>query len=712
MRYSVTSSIPGRIRLDLHGKIPEQHAVAIEEILGGQRYVSKCVVYPRIGAVAVNYQAIDDGTLDDSRNMILQKIGCLQRAQIERWKPEDSLALAPKPRHLFSTLANMTLWYFCRSIFLPQPVKMVLRAVHAIPFFRAAFASLRARRLDVPVLDAAAIAMGFMQGNGASAGRSMYLLHVADALEDYTQRRSESSLAESLMAIPSGARKLDGDLEIEVPLEQLVQGDVVVARLGDSIPVDGKVIGGQAAVNQSSLTGEPLAIMRTEGDTVYAGTVVEDGEIHILITGDPKTSKIRSIVSLMKQSEAMKSATQKRVENMADKLVPWNFLLAGVVALTTRSISKTAAALMVDYSCALKLSGSIAVMAAQRESARHGFIVKGSRYFEAMAEADVIVLDKTGTLTAAEPKVCRVESYCDETPDEILRMAACFEEHFPHPVARAVVNKALEAGLEHRERHAEVEYIIAHGIASSIDGKRAVIGSEHFVREDEHIAISEDLLEKIHATANGASPLMMAIDGALAGVIYIEDPLKPGTKEVVDQLREEGFKRIIMLTGDNVGAARKAAEAAGVDEFRANLLPEDKHALVSKLQAEGHKVAMIGDGVNDAPALAAAHVSIAMSGGSAVAREAADISLVSDNLGALVELRKLCSALQARMAAGYRFTIGFNSLLLALGIGGVISPQTSSLAHNGSTIALSALNARPYLPAKTSEGEPVGCEGE
>lgn len=697
MRYSVVSSIPGRVRVDLHGKIPESHAVAIEELLGQERCVSKCVAYPRTGTVAVWYCATETTTLEESRDAVLGRFSSLQRSDIESWKPQDSLALAPRPRHLFSTLANMTLWHFCRSMLLPQPVKMVLRIMHAIPFFRAALASLRAHRLDVPVLDAAAIAMGFLQGNGSSAGRSMYLLHVADALEDYTQRRSESSLAQSLMAIPTCARKLEGDLEIEVPIDRLQQGEVVVARLGDSIPVDGKVVAGQAAVNQSSLTGEPLAIMRTKGDTVYAGTVVEDGEIQILVTGDPQASKIRSIVSLMEQSEVLKSATQKRIESMADKLVPWNFLLAGVVALTTRNLSKTAAALMVDYSCALKLSGSIAVMAAQRESAKHGFIVKGSRFFEAMAEADVIVFDKTGTLTAAEPSVCCVDSYCDETPDEILRMAACFEEHFPHPVARAVVNKAQEMGLEHRERHAEVEYIIAHGIASSIDGVRAVIGSEHFVLEDEHIAISAERLDEIHQKANGASPLFLALDGELSGVIYVEDPLKPGTKDVVDALRAEGFKRIIMLTGDNASAAEKVAEAAGVDEFRANLLPEDKHALVNQLQEEGYKVAMIGDGVNDAPALAAAHVSIAMSGGSAVAREAADISLISDNLSALVDLRRLCRALEARMASGYRFTIGFNSLLLALGIGGVISPQLSSMAHNGSTIALSALNSRPYL---------------
>ena len=707
MYYSIISDIPGRIRLDLQGKIPEQHALAIEEILGSKHAVQKCVVYPRIGAVAISYRVCSDArgaTLAQVREALLHDIEALTRDCIEQWKPADSLALAPRPRHLFSTLANMTLWYVCRNLFLPHPVRVVLRVIHAVPFFRAALRSLRAYRLDVPVLDAAAIGMGFLQGNGASAGRSMYLLHVAEALEDYTQRRSESSLASSLMAIPTAARKLDGDIECEVALDRLCVGDVVVARVGDSIPVDGVVVAGQAAVNQSSLTGEPLALARTVGDSVYAGCVIEDGEIHIALTGNAQESKIRSIVALMEQSESLKSARQKRIENMADKLVPWNFLLAGVVALTTKSVAKTAAALMVDYSCALKLSGSIAVMAAQRESAKQGFLVKGSRFFDAMAEADVIVFDKTGTLTAAQPSVCLVESYCDETPEEILRLAACFEEHFPHPVARAVVNKALEKGLEHRERHAEVEYIIAHGIASSIDGKRAVIGSEHFVREDEHIVISSDILEKIHRRAQGASPLLLAIDGVLAGVIYIDDPLKSGTKEIVNQLRETGFKRVIMLTGDNISAAQKAAEAAGVDEFHANLLPEDKHSFVCELQKAGYKVAMVGDGVNDAPALAAAHVSIAMSGGSAVAREAADISLVSDDLSALVNLRKLCCALQKRMTAGYRFTVGFNSLLLALGISGVISPQASSFAHNASTVVLSTLNARAYLPEVSEQG--------
>jgi len=698
MKYSIVHSVPGRIRVSLHGKIPEDHAVALEEIISSEPFVTRCVAYPKTGTLAIRFCATDKYSLNDSRDAVLGTLSTLQREQIAAWKPTDSLALAPRPRHLFSQLARMTVWHFARRILLPQPIKTVLRLWHAIPFWRAALASLRARRLDVPVLDGAAIAMGFLQGKGSSAGSSMYLLHVGEAMEDYTQRRSESSLARSLMDIPSNARKLEGDVEIEVPIDDLNPGDVIIARLGDSIPVDGKVIDGYAEVNQSSLTGEPLAIPRAAGDSVYAGTAIEEGEIRILVTDDPNTSKVRSIMCMMEQAEALKSASQRRTERMADKLVPWNFLLAGIVALTTRNLTKTAAALMVDYSCALRLSGAIAVMAAQRESAKRGFIVKGSRFFEAIADADVIVFDKTGTLTAAEPSVCCVESYCDESTDEVLRFAACLEEHFPHPVARAVVNKALEEGLAHREKHAEVEYIVAHGIASSINGKRAVIGSEHFIVEDEGVVIPQKLLQKIHRKAAGSSPLLLAIDGQLVGVIYVEDPLKPDVAHVMSELKSLGFKRTVMLTGDNERTASKIAKLAGIDEYRADLLPEDKHAIIQQLQAEGYKVAMIGDGVNDGPALAAAHVSIAMSGGSAVAREAADIALVSDDLNALVDLRKLSRILVTRMKNGYRFTIAFNSLLLVLGIGGIIAPQVSSAAHNGSTIALSAFNARAFLP--------------
>lgn len=644
------------------------------------------------------FEGVGKAELALARTTIVSRLKALTYKEVKAWEPENSLMLAPRPRHLFTQIANMIVFRAMRRWFLPVPLRTAWTIISAIPFWKAALDSLRHGRLDVPVLDGAAIAMGFIQGKPATAGSTIFLLKVGEILEDYTQRRSESSLVRSLFDIPSTATVVEGDVEREVAIGELKHGDTVVVRLGCQIPADGEIISGEAGVNQSSLTGEPLAIVRKTGDTVYAGTTVEEGEIFIRISGNPEESKLRSIVSMVEQSEALKSSDQKYIEAMADKLVPWNFLLAGIVALTTRNLTKTAAALMVDYSCALRLSGSIAVMAAQSESAKRGFTVKGSRYFKHMAEADVIVFDKTGTLTQATPSVREVTSYNEMPAEEVLRLAACLEEHFPHPVARAVVNEAMKRGLEHRERHAEVEYVVAHGIASSINGKRCVIGSEHFVVEDEHVPIAPTELEAIHEKACGTSPLFLAVDNVLWGVLYIEDPLKENVAEVVEELKQAGFKRVIMLTGDNERSARRIATKTGISEFKADLLPEHKHEIVEQLQAEGHRVVMVGDGVNDSPALAAAQVSIAMSSGSAVAREAADISLVSDDLHSLVELRKLSCILEKRMAQGYRFTIGFNTLLLALGIGGIITPQASSLLHNSATVGISAYNARAFLP--------------
>ncbi|MDO4290386.1 MAG: heavy metal translocating P-type ATPase [Eggerthellaceae bacterium] len=700
MRYRIKHEVPGRIRFELGGKLPEHDATALEETLLGMACVTRAVAYPKAGSVAVAFAAAD---MVAARNAVIDRVAAITPADLKAWEPADSWALTPRPRHLFAQLANMAVAHFIRRALLPSPIRRVVNLYQALPFWRAALHSLRTGRLDVPVLDGAAIAMGFLRGTG-SAGSTIFLLNVGEALEDFTQRRSEAGLARSLLDIPTRAHVERNGAEVEIDIAELHEGDVVVARLGDAIPVDGEVVSGEAAVNQSSLTGEPLAVVRSAGDTVFAGTAVEEGEVRIRVTGDPAASKVRSIVQMMEQSEACKSANQKRVESMADALVPWNFLLAGIVALTTRSLTKTAATLMVDYSCALRLSGSIAVMTAQRESAARGFMVKGSRYFEAMSEADVIVFDKTGTLTAATPRVAHVEPYDGYTREEVLRLAACLEEHFPHPVARAVVQAALDEGLEHRERHAAVEYVVAHGIASSLDGARVVIGSEHFVLEDEGVPVPADELACIHEQACGTSPLFLAVDGQLRGVIYVDDPLKPGVTDVVRQLHAEGFARVIMLTGDNERTAARIAAQAGIDEYRADLLPEDKHALVEELQRQGYKVAMVGDGVNDSPALAAARVSVAMSGGSAVAREAADITLTSDDLAAIVELRRLSRVLQKRLASGYRFTVAFNSALLALGIAGILTPQMSSALHNGSTVVLSASHARPFLPAGESEG--------
>lgn len=698
MRFAIKHEIPGRIRFDLQGKIPEHDAIALEETFLTLPCVTKCVAYPKAGSLSVAFEGTGKAELALARTTVVSKLKALTYKEVKTWEPENSLMLAPRPRHLFTQIANMIVFRAMHRWFLPAPLRTAWTIISAIPFWKAALDSLRHGRLDVPVLDGAAIAMGFIQGKPATAGSTIFLLKVGEILEDYTQRRSESSLVRSLLDIPSTATVVEGDIERQVGIAEIKRGDTVVVRLGCQVPADGEVISGEAGVNQSSLTGEPLAIVRKKGDTVYAGTTVEEGEIFIRVSGNPEESKLRSIVSMVEQSEALKSSDQKHIEAMADKLVPWNFLLAGIVALTTRNLTKTAAALMVDYSCALRLSGSIAVMAAQSESAKRGFTVKGSRYFKHMAEADVIVFDKTGTLTQATPSVREVTSYNEMPAEEVLRLAACLEEHFPHPVARAVVNEAMKRGLEHRERHADVEYVVAHGIASSINGKRCVIGSEHFVVEDEHVAIAPEELEAIHKKACGTSPLFLAVDNVLWGVLYIEDPLKENVAEVVEELKEVGFKRVIMLTGDNERSARRIAAKTGISEFKADLLPEHKHEIVEQLQAEGHRVVMVGDGVNDSPALAAAHVSIAMSSGSAVAREAADISLVSDDLHSLVELRKLSCILEKRMAQGYRVTIGFNTLLLALGIGGIITPQASSLLHNSATVGISAYNARAFLP--------------
>lgn len=471
----------------------------------------------------------------------------------------------------------------------------------------------------------------------------------------------------------------------------------MAVRTGMSICIDGVVEQGSAMVNQATLTGEPLAVERSAGDDVFAGTVVEDGSILVRVRANTAQTKLRSIVSLVQTADSLKSEGQSHMEDLANKIVPWNFLLAGLVALTTRSLIKTSAALMVDYSCALKLTGSVAVMTAMSDAAKMGVMVKGAKYFESFAKADTIVFDKTGTLTEAQPRLACVLTTDGWSEDEVLRLSACLEEHFPHPVARAVVNAARERGLEHRERHAAVEYIVAHGIASSIEGRRAIIGSAHFVFEDESAQLESDIRERIESQMQGLSPLYLAVDGTVVGVLGIEDPLKPGVREAIADLHALGVKHVVMLTGDSERTAERIAREAGVDEFKAELLPEDKYAYVERIKSEGRHVAMVGDGVNDSPALGLADVGLAMGGGSDIAKEVADIILTDTDLAAIVRLRRMSQGLVDRLTSSYSKVMLTNSALLALGITGAITPQASSLLHNGSTIAYSLGNAKAYL---------------
>ena len=682
MKFSIIKEIPGRARLKLAGPVPEGDLDALIKLAKEIDGVHRVQLYGRIGQMSVDFDA-------PKRTCVLDALCEIDADKIAEAKSGYSVQLEPRTHALFMDLAVMIGARYARKWFLPAPIRAVITVASFLPFLRAALRELSHARLTVPVLDASAIGISFVKRDFNTAAQTMFLLNVGELLEDYTRAMSENELINSLLDVPDKAQKVEGDTETTVPAAELVTGDLVAVRTGMSICIDGVVEQGTAMVNQATLTGEPLAVERTVGDDVFAGTVVEDGDILVRVRANTSQTKLRSIVSLVEAADSLKSEGQSRMENLANKIVPWNFLLAGIVALTTRSIVKTSAALMVDYSCALKLTGSIAVMTAMSNAAKAGVMVKGAKYFEAFAKADTIVFDKTGTLTEAQPKLARVLSTDGWTEEEVLRFAACLEEHFPHPVARAVVNAAQERGLEHRERHAAVEYIVAHGI-----------GSKHFVFEDENAHLDSDAIVRVEAEMEGLSPLYLAVDGEVVGVLGIEDPLKAGVKEAIAQLHELGFKHIVMLTGDSERTAARIASEAGVDEFHADLLPEDKYAYVDRIKTEGRHVAMVGDGVNDSPALGRADVGLAMGGGSDIAKEVADIILSDTDLQAVVRLRTMSQGLVSRLNGSYSKVMITNSALLALGIAGIITPQTSSLLHNASTILFSLNNTKAYLPPK------------
>lgn len=692
MQYTIVSEIPGRIRVNLAGIVPDADAEPLRVALEKAPTIESARVYARIGSVALTYNAADPAARDAALNWL----GLVDAAAVDAARADCAGMAAPSTDALLLNIAELVGFHYARRWFLPAPIRAAWTVWSYRKFLAAGLRSLVNGRLDVPVLDAAAVGISFAKGDFLTAGSTMFLLNIGEALEDYTKARSQHELIYSLLAMPETARRIEAGEEVGVPASDLAEGDLIVVRTGMPVCVDGTVERGRAMVNQAALTGEPLAVERVEGDSVFAGTACEDGEIFVRVTSGAGNTKLRSIVSMVEQSEGLKSSVQGRRERLADAIVPWNFLLAGAVALTTRSLVKTSAALMVDYSCALKLTSSISVLAAMSQSARAGFTVKGSRHFEQLAAADTIVFDKTGTLTAATPQLADVLAFAGWTQEEVLRFSACLEEHFPHPVARAVVHAAEARGLEHRERHAEVEYVVAHGIASSLDGKRVVIGSKHFVMEDEHVDVPASVAEKIDESARGLSTLYLAVNGELVGALLISDPIKPGVAEAIGTLRKLGFEHIVMLTGDNEAAAARIAADAGITEFAANLLPEDKHNYVAHLREQGRRVVMVGDGVNDSPSLSAADVGVAMGNGTAIAREVADVTLNRGDLCSLVALRRLSMELMERMDVTFREVIGFNSTLLALGIAGAIAPQTSSLLHNTSTVFFSMRDSRAY----------------
>lgn len=694
MQFAIEHEVPGRIRVKLNGVIPNRDVDALYKVLSECPAATSVSVYPRIGGVAVSYdqgEGTRDGVIDYLRRIDGEKVD-LARSQY-------TYELAPKTHELLMDIAGLVgrrLFMRAIRVFVPAPLKFVTMALRYRKFLAEALDSLLAGRLDVPVLDAAAIGIAFVQRDMSTAANTMFLLRLGETLENYTRAASQNQLINSLLAVPESAQLIVGKEELKVSAAELKEGDLIAIRTGAPVPIDGVIERGVAMVNQAALTGEPLALERVAGDDVFAGTAVEEGEIFVRVRKSSNETKLRSIVSLVEASAGLMGVTEERRARLADAIVPWNFLLAGIVALTTRSLTKTAAALMVDYSCALRLTGSVSVLSAMSQAAESGFTVKGSRHFESVAGADTIVFDKTGTLTDAAPRVTKIIGWDGWRRDMVLRLSACLEEHYPHPVARAVVAAAEERNIKHRERHAEVEYIVAHGLASSLEGKRVVLGSRHFVLEDEGVALTDEQIRKVDAELDGLTVLYLAVDGQVVGALGIEDPLKEGAAEAVRSLRDLGFEHVVMLTGDNELAARRAAEAAGITEFEANMLPEDKHLVIERLKAEGRRVVMVGDGVNDSPALSLADVGIAMESGTAIAKEVADITLTSSDLDALVRLKRMSDGLMGRLDTTFKGVIGFNSLLLALGIAGVITPQVSSLLHNGSTVALGLTSSRAY----------------
>lgn len=583
--------------------------------------------------------------------------------------------------------------------FLPLPIKNALTIYRAIHYVWEGLDSLTDFRIDVALLDGAAVTGALLQGQYQPASSMMFLLSISDALEDYTVQKAKSTLKDSLaLNIDTVWVVGDDGEEKQVSAMDIEKGDKIKVHMGDIIPVDGKVVDGEAMVNEASMTGEPLAVHKSEGKTVHAGTVIEEGNIVVEVYSMNKETRLNKIIDLIENSEDLKAETQSKAENLADSIVPYSFLATALTYLITRNASKALSVLMVDFSCAIKLTTPLSIISAMREASDNRMMVKGGKFLEAYANADTIVFDKTGTLTNATPKVVEVIPMSRRYKrDDILRMAACIEEHFAHSIATAIVKQAEEEGLKHEEDHSEVEYIVAHGIVTEYDGKRAVIGSRHFLFDDEGVKLTKTQEKKVKKEVKEHSVVYLAIDGKLEGLICIDDPVREEAKYVIEELKSLGIENVIMLTGDSESGANAGAKALGITEYRSQVLPEDKSRIVEELKDEGKTVIMVGDGINDSPALAAADVSVSMKHSSDIAREVADISLLSDDLYDLVTLRKLSVGMLDKINSNYRNIVAVNGSLLVLGVMGVIQPSTSSMIHNLSTMLFGALSTKSVL---------------
>lgn len=680
MKFYIKHESRGRIRIHLAQKrMSSVQAETLLYYLQNQDQVSFAKVYDRTGDAVICYEG--------ERAAVIRMIQLFHYEEVEL--PTGLLESSGRAlnNEYQEKLISKVIYHFGRKWLLPAPIRAIYTTVVSVKYIWKGIQTLAQGKIEVPVLDATAIGVSMLRGDYGTAGSVMFLLGVGELLEEWTHKKSVGDLARSMsLNVGKVWLKKDGQ-EILVPSEKIVAGDEIVVHMGNLIPFDGEVSNGEGMVNQASLTGESVPVRRTLGSVVYAGTVLEEGELTILVKQTGGSSRYEKITAMIEESEKLKSGLESKAEHLADRLVPYSLGGTALTYLLTRNATKALSILMVDFSCALKLAMPISVLSAIREANQHKITVKGGKFLEAVAEADTIVFDKTGTLTKAQPTVAEVVSFSEtKSPDELLRIAACLEEHFPHSMAKAVVDAAKEKYLDHEEMHSKVEYIVAHGISTTINGKKAIIGSYHFVFEDENSIIPEGMEEKFRHLPEEYSHLYLALEGVLAAVICIEDPLRPEAAEIIRQLKKAGLKKIVMMTGDSERTAKAIAKKVGVDEYYAEVLPEDKANFVEKEKAEGRKVIMIGDGINDSPALSAADVGIAISEGAEIAREIADITVAADDLAEILVLRMLSNRLMKRIHKNYRFIVTFNAGLILLGVGGILQPTTSALLHNTSTL--------------------------
>lgn len=703
MKFRIRHSIRGRIRVTLLQKnMTDRQADQLAYYFQKKPGITCVKVYERTCGVAIRYEGKESEIIDMLSNF------SYENAVIPKEVEESSTR--EMNRTFKEKLVSHVLFYYGMKAFVPAPIRNIHTLYRSTKYIWEGLKCLRRGRLDVPVLDGTAIGVSVLRGDFATAGSVMFMLGIGELLEEWTHKKSVGDLAKSMSLNIKKVwfKEPDGDREILVPSDRIKPGDTVVVRMGNIIPFDGTVCAGEGMVNQASLTGEPAAVRKKESSVVYAGTVLEEGELYVTVSAAGGSTRYEKIMAMIEESEKLKSAVESKAQHLADSLVPYTLAGTGLVYLLTRNVTKALAVLMVDFSCALKLATPIAVLSAIKEAGQHSITVKGGKFLEAVAAADTIVFDKTGTITKATPAVKEVVAFRDDfvgfwdkssgsVCDELLRIAACLEEHFPHSMAKAVVRAAKEKGLDHEELHSKVEYIVAHGISSTVGEHTIIIGSSHFVFEDEGAVIPEAKKELFESLDRQYSHLYMAVDKVLAAVICIEDPVREEAAQMIAQLKEMGVRHLVMMTGDSEHTAKAIAAQIGIDEVYAEVLPSDKADFVEKEKKKGRTVMMIGDGVNDSPALSAADVGVAVSDGSELAREIADITIAAEDLRELVKLRALSHHLMRRIRRNYRQIVGINSALIGLGVAGVIMPTASAFIHNASTLWISTRSMRPLL---------------